>query len=136
MAFCEDEDCEDESPRRVLCFHCGLYVCGWCWHHVHGCEPGHKKAECRDYKRFLQYGKEWIRRLRTRLTINQAFETLKRSFKVRPCPTCEGRLFGFPVRELSSRTPESTSVCKACNLSFQHRYQEVRKQDIASIAAS
>lgn len=41
-------DCGDLVKRRRLCPHCQLMVCGHCWHHVHRCEPGHKKSECRD----------------------------------------------------------------------------------------
>ncbi len=44
MTACED--CGDEVIRRFCCFHCGLYICPWCWDHVHRCEPGHSRAEC------------------------------------------------------------------------------------------
>lgn len=44
-------DCGDLVKRRRLCHHCQLMVCNHCWHHVHRCEPGHKKSECRDLPR-------------------------------------------------------------------------------------
>ena len=44
MTTCED--CSDDCKRRICCFHCGLLVCPWCWHHVHRCEPGHKRQDC------------------------------------------------------------------------------------------
>lgn len=46
MTVCERENCEEETKRRKLCYHCGRYVCMWCWHHVCGCEPGHKPERC------------------------------------------------------------------------------------------
>lgn len=69
MAECEDKDCGDESCRRVRCYHCGLLVCGWCWHHVHGCEPGHKRVDCKSLKAYNKFGAEWIKRLRARMAI-------------------------------------------------------------------
>lgn len=61
------EDCgERVIGRRKLCWHCGKYVCGWCWGHVHQCEPGHSKKECRDFQRYKRHGKQWIARLRAR----------------------------------------------------------------------
>lgn len=51
-SFLACEDCgEDPYGRRIQCVHCGLYICGWCWHHVHGCGPGHATAQCRDRRR-------------------------------------------------------------------------------------
>ena len=35
----ECEDCGEEIPkgrRRTRCPKCGLLVCVWCFHHVHG----------------------------------------------------------------------------------------------------
>lgn len=64
MPECEDKNCGDEAQRRVLCYHCGLYVCPWCFHHVHGCEPGHRRVECRSLKAFRQHGWSFIQRLR------------------------------------------------------------------------
>lgn len=64
MVQCEDKKCEEEVRRRVLCYHCGLYVCRWCWHHVHGCEPGHRKEDCRSLKAYRQQGQALIKRLR------------------------------------------------------------------------
>lgn len=46
----ECEDCGDRTQYRITCHHCKLKVCRWCWSHVHQCEPGHKRAECRDLK--------------------------------------------------------------------------------------
>lgn len=60
------EDCGDHSARRVQCWHCGLLVCRYCWHHKHQCEPSHRKAECRDLASYKRFGKEWIARLRAR----------------------------------------------------------------------
>lgn len=62
----ECEDCGERCKRRITCFHCGDLVCPRCWHHAHGCGPGHRQSECRDYRAYLKYGKEWIRRLRVR----------------------------------------------------------------------
>jgi hypothetical protein len=130
MADCEDEDCGEESSRRVRCFHCGLLVCGWCWHHVHGCEPGHKKAECSDYRRYLQYGREWIRRLRARLTTTEAYAVLRRSLEIAPCSVCEKRLYDFPISDLGS--PKTKSTCGTCGLSYSTRYNDSRKNDVAA----
>lgn len=55
MPECEDNDCGEETKRRVWCWHCGLYVCVWCWHHVHGCEPGHTRETCKHYKLFQRF---------------------------------------------------------------------------------
>ena len=54
MKICED--CGDECKRRMRCWHCGLFVCPWCWGHVHRCEPGHKRDECRHLKIYKKYG--------------------------------------------------------------------------------
>lgn len=62
----ECEDCGDEVKRRFTCFHCGQYICGWCWNHIHGCGPGHKRSECKDYRSYLKHGKKWVERLRAR----------------------------------------------------------------------
>jgi hypothetical protein len=130
MADCEDEDCGEESPRRFRCYHCGLFVCGWCWHHVHGCEPGHKKSECRDFKRYLKYGKEWIRRLRARLTTTEAYAVLRRSLEATPCSECEKNLYNFPIDQLGSS--ETKSACQSCGLSYSTRYNDCRKNDVAA----
>ena len=66
MVVCEDKNCEEDCLKRIVCFHCGLKVCPWCWHHIHRCEPGHGKAECKDYKAYKKHGQEWIDRLRAR----------------------------------------------------------------------
>jgi hypothetical protein len=42
----ECERCGDECKRRKLCYHCGHYVCGWCWRHECSCKPGHKPERC------------------------------------------------------------------------------------------
>jgi hypothetical protein len=42
----ECERCGDECKRRVLCYHCGHYVCAWCWGHECQCEPGHSRKHC------------------------------------------------------------------------------------------
>ena len=66
------EDCGDVAEgRRLRCFHCGLLVCGWCWHHVHRCEPGHTRSECRNLARYLARPagpdrRRWIERVRAR----------------------------------------------------------------------
>lgn len=60
------EDCGGHERRRVLCFHCGMYVCRWCWNHKHQCQPGHSKQECRDWARYKRLGMDWIKRLRAR----------------------------------------------------------------------
>jgi hypothetical protein len=41
------QDCGDKTKRRKRCQHCDLLVCGWCWHHVHTCQLGHTRAQCR-----------------------------------------------------------------------------------------
>ena len=47
------EDCGEETTgvRRIRCCHCHQLVCGYCWHHIHRCEPGHERKDCRDLKR-------------------------------------------------------------------------------------
>jgi len=47
MIVCED--CGEAAKRRKQCFHCGLYVCSWCWHHCHQCWPGHTRERCRNW---------------------------------------------------------------------------------------
>ena len=42
----ECDDCGEYAKRRRRCWHCGFFVCIYCWHHIHCCEPGHTKAEC------------------------------------------------------------------------------------------
>src|SRR4051812_12946255 len=32
------EDCGDECRRRTRCPACGILVCRWCYHHIHGME--------------------------------------------------------------------------------------------------
>jgi hypothetical protein len=46
------EDCGEEVKRRTRCKLCGLLICAWCRHHVHGlCRPvnaavtGEREAE-------------------------------------------------------------------------------------------
>lgn len=72
MRYCEDEDCEEQARRRIRCFHCGLLVCPYCYHHIHRCEPGHDKKDCSDYLAFKEYGKEWIDRVRVRRLMQNA----------------------------------------------------------------
>lgn len=71
MPECEDDGCGEETRRRVRCFHCGLYVCPWCWHHKHGCGPSHTKAECRHYQAYISRGVQskriWRALLRNKL---------------------------------------------------------------------
>lgn len=55
--------------RRKLCWHCGKFVCGHCWHHECRCLPNHNKAQCRDLVRFKKYGADWINRLRARQSL-------------------------------------------------------------------
>jgi hypothetical protein len=75
---CEDEHCGDETPyRRFRCWHCGLLVCGWCWNHIHRCEPGHKRSECRDLAHYRRYGRRWIERLRARKEVAKAAQEPK-----------------------------------------------------------
>jgi hypothetical protein len=45
------DSCGEVVPRRRRCWHCGQWVCPYCWHHEHKCEPGHTKADCEDLKR-------------------------------------------------------------------------------------
>lgn len=47
----ECDDCGEETSRRKRCWHCGQFVCPYCWHHVHACEPGHSRVECEDLRR-------------------------------------------------------------------------------------
>jgi len=47
----ECDDCGREARRRKRCWQCGQFVCSWCWHHEHACEPGHSRAECEDLER-------------------------------------------------------------------------------------
>jgi hypothetical protein len=58
MTTCEE--CEDDVRRRVRCFHCGLLVCPYCWHHIHGCGPSHTRSECRHYAAYLKRKGAWI----------------------------------------------------------------------------
>jgi hypothetical protein len=65
---CEDEDCgEVVTYRRDRCHHCGVFLCGWCMHHVHDCAPGHSREECRDLKVLShmreKYGAKAVRNL-------------------------------------------------------------------------
>ena len=46
MTTCDG--CGEMVRRRRRCWHCGQFVCGYCWHHEHACEPGHAKADCTD----------------------------------------------------------------------------------------
>lgn len=51
MSKRECDSCGEDIPqgqRRRRCWHCGQWVCGYCWHHEHACEPGHSKKECSD----------------------------------------------------------------------------------------
>lgn len=70
MTVCED--CGDKVSRRKLCWHCGKLVCGWCWHHIHCCEPGHKKENCVSLKSYKRYGKEIIKRFRAYVKAKEA----------------------------------------------------------------
>lgn len=130
MPECEDEDCGEVASRRIRCFHCGLLVCPWCWHHLHGCMPGHQKADCRDHKRFVQYGREWIRRLRSRITVRQALCVLERSYEVIACAACGPKLYAFKITDLEKGTPEAKVACPTCKLSFKDRYHDFRKREI------
>lgn len=66
MTICEDFGCGNECLRRIQCVHCGLYICGWCWHHVHGCEPGHKPKDCIHRKLTKARGKVLLKGVRDR----------------------------------------------------------------------
>lgn len=65
MSICED--CGDSCRRRIRCFHCGLLVCSWCWHHVHRCEPNHTRDKCFSLQSYKRYGKEYLSRVRARV---------------------------------------------------------------------
>ncbi len=41
----ECEDCGDDCGRRTRCPYCGLLICRWCYHHIHGREPSHTAEE-------------------------------------------------------------------------------------------
>lgn len=71
MSVCED--CGDSVRRRFRCFHCGLFVCRWCWHHVHQCEPGHRRDDCTDLRKYKRLGARLLDRLRA-LTLKAAGE--------------------------------------------------------------
>ena len=118
----ECESCEDDCKRRITCFHCGEKVCPHCWHHIHSCEPGHKRSECRDYRRYLKYGQEWIRRLRARLKESEKRDLLKQSFELGPCRICEPKL--------DSASPDSDMRCERCKLSFRSRVEELKKRKV------
>lgn len=66
MSTCEDVGCDNECARRIQCVHCGLYVCGWCWNHVHGCEPGHSPKDCIQRKLVKSKGKTFLSKVRER----------------------------------------------------------------------
>jgi hypothetical protein len=65
------EECGEEVRRRVWCWHCGRYVCPWCWHHIHGCGPSHTRAECKHYQSYTSQGADskriWRAMLRNKL---------------------------------------------------------------------
>ena len=132
MPKCEDEDCGDEVKRRVLCFHCGIRVCGWCWKGIHRCEPGHQRADCRDLRAYRRYGKAAILRRRSRTLKRMADDGLLRaSFKEWPCEVC----MPFIGRALA----RSDMRCVGCKMSFASRLiaycQLSRKRDWARAAA-
>lgn len=64
MSICED--CREDCRRRKVCWHCGFYVCGYCWNHIHGCEPDHEKKDCKSLWNFRKFGQEWLNRIRER----------------------------------------------------------------------
>ena len=128
MPDCEDSDCGEEVRRRVLCYHCGLLVCPWCWHHSHGCQPGHRKSECRDYKKYRRYGRPWIKRLRARQRLAQERrDLLKQSFERWPCAEC--------AIHMSSASPSSEMRCMSCGLSYRVRLSRCRRLAAASVNA-
>ncbi len=64
MTMCEDSNCDSECVRRTQCIHCGLFVCRWCWHHVHRCEPGHSPLDCVQRKLIRSQGKHFLDKVR------------------------------------------------------------------------
>lgn len=62
----ECDDCAEEVPRRKRFWHCGMFVCPYCWHHTHCCEPNHSKEECKDLRDIKKLetskGKEAVRK--------------------------------------------------------------------------
>jgi hypothetical protein len=47
----ECDDCGEATRRRTRCWHCGQFVCRYCWHHEHACAPGHTRGACEDLRR-------------------------------------------------------------------------------------
>jgi hypothetical protein len=66
----ECEDCGDYVPRRVLCYHCGLYVCRACWNHKHRCEPGHTPDKCASLALYRKFGRPFLMRVRARIAMH------------------------------------------------------------------
>ena len=50
--------------RRRWCFHCGGFICGYCWHHQHQCAPSHAVTKCWSLRAYQKFGKHWRKRLR------------------------------------------------------------------------
>jgi hypothetical protein len=72
------ERCCDEAKRRILCYHCGHYVCGWCWHHECRCEPGHSRATCIHFKQLKKMGRNWyLKNVVARLRVAAGLPLLK-----------------------------------------------------------
>ena len=128
MPDCEDSDCGEEVRRRVLCYHCGLLVCPWCWHHLHGCQPGHTRSECWDYKKYRRYGRARIKRLRARQKLAQEMQDhLRQSFERWPCAEC--------AVHMRSASPDSEMRCMSCGLSYRVRLKRCRRLVSASMKA-
>lgn len=36
IGYTRCEDCDGTCQRRTRCKRCGLLVCRWCYHHIHG----------------------------------------------------------------------------------------------------
>lgn len=62
------DECEEEMEprqRRRWCFHCGGFVCAYCWHHQHQCAPQHSLTDCWSWRAYQKYGMAYRKRLRS-----------------------------------------------------------------------
>jgi hypothetical protein len=66
----ECERCGEECKRRRLCFHCGHYVCSYCWHHECECMPGHRPENCMHLNAMKRVGR--VRYLQTVIASHRA----------------------------------------------------------------
>ena len=111
MPACMDKDCGDESKRRLRCQHCKLLVCGWCWHHVHQCWPGHKPKECRDSKVVIHGNYGGRMKFRKKPVVIEAFQmTAARREDNVDWPEWLNRAWNTPFEEIGSFFPLASAL--------------------------